>query len=89
MSGHSSPSASRPSKAGFTDGVATSNPTTTVQGVMAPGTPTITGTAIVGSTLTALPGTWVPADAAFGYVWKADGTPIAGATSSTYVAGRR
>ena len=48
------------SKAGFTDGVATSAPTTAVQGVMTPGTPSITGTAVVGSTLTALAGAWVP-----------------------------
>jgi hypothetical protein len=75
------------SKSGFTDGVATSLPTLTeVQGVMTPGTPTITGAAIVGSTLTAAPGTWVPADAAFAYAWKADGTPIPGATASTYQA---
>ena len=72
------------SKAGFSNGIATSASTTAVQGVMTPGTPSITGTAVVGSTLTALPGTWVPADAAFGFVWKADGSPIAGATSSTY-----
>ncbi len=73
-------------KEGFSTGVATSASTSAVQGVMTPGTPSISGTAVVGSTLTALPGTWVPADAAFGFVWKADGSPIAGATSSTYVA---
>ncbi len=74
------------SKSGFSDGVATSLPTAAVQGVMTPGTPTIVGTAVVGSTLTALPGTWVPADAAFAYAWKAGGTAIPGATSSTYQA---
>lgn len=34
--------------------------------------PTITGTAQVGSTLKASPGTWTPAGASFGYEWRAD-----------------
>lgn len=47
--------------------------------------PTITGTAQVGQELTASTGTWtaVP-NPAFTYQWEADGTPIDGATSSTY-----
>jgi hypothetical protein len=51
-------------------------------------TPTITGTAKAGSTLTAVPGTWGPSPVALTYQWKANGTasglPIAGATASTY-----
>ena len=45
--------------------------------------PTITGTAKVGSTLTASRGTWNPTDATLAYQWKADGVAIAGATSTT------
>ena len=46
-------------------------------------TPTISGTAAVGSTLTAKPGTWSPAPTLV-YQWKRDGSTIAGATSATY-----
>ena len=50
---------------------------------MTPGTVTISGTAKVGSLLTANPGTWTPS-AAFTYVWKRNGVAISGATASTY-----
>ncbi|MFT4288874.1 hypothetical protein [Nocardioides sp.] len=50
-----------------------------------PATPTVTGTAQVGQTLTAVPGTWEPADVTLAYQWSADGQPITGATSATYV----
>ena len=46
--------------------------------------PTITGTAKVGSTLTAVPGTWGPAPVTLTYQWKANGVAIVGATASTY-----
>ena len=45
--------------------------------------PTITGTAAVGSTLTAKPGTWTTGTT-FAYQWKADGAAIDGATGPTY-----
>ncbi|MDR2703067.1 MAG: hypothetical protein LBB58_01825 [Cellulomonadaceae bacterium] len=45
----------------------------------------VEGDAAVGSTLTAHPGTWMPATALF-YQWLADGFPIEGATSETYQA---
>jgi pimeloyl-ACP methyl ester carboxylesterase len=45
--------------------------------------PTVSGTAVVGSTLTANPGTWNPVPA-FTYQWKRGSTVISGATSSTY-----
>ncbi|GAA1863326.1 hypothetical protein [Myceligenerans crystallogenes] len=45
--------------------------------------PAITGTAKVGSTLTASPGAWSPAATGFTYVWRADGVVIDGATSRT------
>jgi hypothetical protein len=50
--------------------------------------PTITGTAKVGVTLTAVPGTWAPSPGAapisLTYQWKRDGTNISGATAATY-----
>jgi hypothetical protein len=47
--------------------------------------PMITGIAAVGSKLTSSTGVLNPKATAFTYQWAADGTPIAGATSSTYV----
>lgn len=44
--------------------------------------PSITGSTIVGSTLTAHPGSW-STGAILGYQWYADDAPIAGATAST------
>ncbi|MEU4496527.1 hypothetical protein AB0F96_24580 [Streptomyces sp. NPDC023998] len=46
--------------------------------------PAIQGTAQVGATLTANPGSWTPTPASYGYQWKADGEAISGATASTY-----
>ncbi len=46
--------------------------------------PAITGTATVGQTLTALTGTWSNAPTSFAYQWSNEGSPIVGATSSTY-----
>ena len=47
--------------------------------------PTISGTAKVGSTLTAKPGAWKPAASKYVYQWLRDGNIIAGATESTYM----
>ncbi|MEV0950228.1 hypothetical protein [Promicromonospora sp. NPDC050249] len=59
--------------------------TVTVEpGVFTTTTPTITGTAKVGSTLTAVPGTWSPTPTNYRYVWKIDGVAVTGATSSTF-----
>jgi len=46
--------------------------------------PKISGTAKVGRTLTASPGTWSPKPAKITYQWKADGKAIKGATKKTY-----
>jgi hypothetical protein len=46
--------------------------------------PAISGIAQVGQTLTAWEGVWSQA-ATFTYQWEADGTPISGATSKSYV----
>jgi hypothetical protein len=61
-----------------------STPTIVAPGVFdtAP-VPTITGTAEVGSTLEAVPGSWSPT-ATLTYTWNRNGTSIRGATASTY-----
>ena len=73
------------SLAGFTPTSATSGETAAVPppSVVA-GAVTISGTAAVGSTLTANPGAWAPADAALSYQWLRDGVAITGATAVTY-----
>ncbi|MGJ9404188.1 S8 family serine peptidase [Arthrobacter sp. KK5.5] len=50
------------------------------------GTTTVFGIPSVGRTLTARPGTWEPADAAFTYQWYSDGFLVSGATGRQYVA---
>ncbi|KAA1395788.1 hypothetical protein [Aeromicrobium ginsengisoli] len=48
-------------------------------------TPTITGTAKVGQTLTANEGAWTPDGITFTYQWYSEGVLVAGATAKTYV----
>ncbi|MEY2849462.1 MAG: hypothetical protein RI885_2129 [Actinomycetota bacterium] len=48
--------------------------------------PTITGSARVGQTLTATPGTWSVDAPSFTYQWERDGVVIEGATAATYTA---
>lgn len=47
-------------------------------------TPTITGTAQAGGTLTAVPGTWGPSPVALSYQWAVNGSAVGGATGSTW-----
>jgi len=46
--------------------------------------PVVSGTAVVGQTLTADPGAW-QSGTTFAYQWLVDGTPVSGATSSSWV----
>ncbi|PVZ52593.1 hypothetical protein C9424_19815 [Arthrobacter sp. H-02-3] len=75
---------------GTKTGYTTKSKTATATAAVAPGTlgpapvPTITGTAKVGSTLTAVPGTWGPAPVVLTYQWKANGVAITGATAAIY-----
>ena len=73
-------------KTGYTTASQTSAATIAVAaGVLTSSTPTITGTAQVGSTLSANAGTWGPTPVTLTYQWKAGGTAISGATGSTFV----
>jgi len=67
------------------DSVTVTSPSTaaTAYGILTAPTPSISGTAAVGSKLTASRGTWT-SGTAISYRWKADGRPIAGATASTF-----
>ena len=47
-------------------------------------TPTISGTAKVGSQLTVSAGSWEPAPVALSYQWSRNGSPISGATGTGY-----
>ena len=49
--------------------------------------PQITGTMTAGSTLTCSTGTWADSPDTFAFQWRRNGTPVAGATASTYLLG--
>ena len=72
-------------KAGYVTLTRMSTATATVPKLLTARTPTITGRAKVGSTLTAKPGNWSPASARFSYQWYRGTTAIKGATRSTYL----
>ncbi|ACL38716.1 hypothetical protein Achl_0719 [Pseudarthrobacter chlorophenolicus A6] len=57
---------------------------TVAAGALTAPVPTITGTAKVGATLTATPGTWGPAPVTLAYQWFRSGVAITGATAPTY-----
>ncbi|MFF2371948.1 hypothetical protein [Agromyces sp. NPDC058110] len=70
--------------AGYTSTSIDSTPTAAVvAGLLATSAPKITGTAKVGSQLTATSG-WTPSGITYAYQWKRNGTAITGATKSTY-----
>lgn len=69
-------------KAGYGTITRMSRATGTVPKLVTPGTPTITGTAKVGATLTAKPGNWSPS-VRFSYQWYRGSSAIKGATKST------
>lgn len=75
-------------KAGFAAITTVSDVTSEVPEVLTPvsgANPKISGTAKVGSRLTAVPGVWSPANVELRYQWYASGVVIPGATSSTFV----
>lgn len=73
------------SKAGFTTFSRTSAATAAVvKGSLVRATPTVTGTAKVGSTLTANSGVWGPAPVTLRYQWYRAGVAITGANAGTY-----
>lgn len=70
--------------AGYTSVSKTSKPTAAVAaGILTAPTPTIRGTARVGTTLTAVPGTWT-SGTTLTYQWFANGAKIRGATSASF-----
>ena len=74
-------------KAGYTSGSATAaavtiSGTATLTNTTAP---TITGSPVVGQTLTSSTGAWSVTPDSYTYQWSGAGTPISGATASTYV----
>ncbi|WP_354348591.1 sialate O-acetylesterase [Pseudarthrobacter sp. PvP090] len=73
------------SKTGYTSASRTSNGTSAIaKGTLTAPTPTITGTAAYGSTLTAVPGAWGPAPVTLTYKWYRSGILISDASSATY-----
>ncbi|MEO9323191.1 DUF3152 domain-containing protein [Nocardioides sp. C4-1] len=46
--------------------------------------PAVSGRAVFGEVLTAVPGTWSPSDVVLSYRWLRGGRPVAGATTTTY-----
>lgn len=63
-----------------------SAPVTIFSGFSSTPTPTVSGVAQVGKTLTAATGNWSPTPDSLSYQWKRGGAAIAGATARTYVA---
>ncbi|WP_052492677.1 sunset domain-containing protein [Leucobacter komagatae] len=75
----------RARQAGYEPAVETSAATRAVSaGALTTSKPSVTGTAAVGYTLTAKPGTWGPKPAKLAYQWLRNGASISKATGSTY-----
>ncbi|NQX28342.1 hypothetical protein HQQ81_13430 [Microbacteriaceae bacterium VKM Ac-2854] len=72
-------------KPGYSPATKTSATTAKIaNGTLVGPVPTISGTAKVGQTLTAKPGTWTPAPVTLGYQWYRGSTPIPSATAASY-----
>lgn len=71
---------------GIVDATAAVGAVASSQPAVVSATPTISGKPRVGSTLTAVPGTWTPSPVNFAYQWLRDGQTISGATAITYAA---
>lgn len=56
-------------------------------GALTTGVPTVSGTALLGRTLTSSPGAWGPAGVVLSQQWLRNGAPIPGATSTSYQLG--
>ncbi len=72
------------SKSGYASASKTSKAVTALHALTKTPKPKITGTATVGKTLKAVPGTWKPAKVTVKYQWLRGGKAIKGATKSTY-----
>jgi len=73
------------SAAGYAPVTITSDPTAAVGSpTVSSAIPTVTGSTVVGRTLTAQAGTWGPAPVSLSYRWNRDGTRIHGANRSQY-----
>ncbi|MFC4629255.1 hypothetical protein ACFO6V_13490 [Promicromonospora alba] len=73
------------SRTGYATKTVVSPATTAVMaGVFVAPTPTIAGSATVGSTLQVYRGTWTPLPSTVTHQWKIDGRAVAGATRSTF-----
>ena len=74
------------SKKGYSAGFnGAKSPTPVASGKLKAATPTVVGKRVVGSTLTASPGTWRPVSTRFSYQWLRDGKAIAKETAPSYV----
>ena len=73
-------------KTGYTTETETSAPTAAIAPAAFTKTaaPIVKGAAKVGSTLSAIAGTWTPAPTTVNYQWYANGIPISGATSNKF-----
>ena len=72
------------SKTGYLLAVKSSVSTAAVIGVITAGTPIISGSAEVGSTLSVSAGSWTPISVALSYQWLVDGVAVAGAIDANF-----
>lgn len=75
------------SKPNYASGESTSDGVLAAAGdaLVATSTPSISGTPAVGTSLTAVPGTWAPTAASYTFRWLRNGTPITNASFGTYL----